>query len=84
MATATLEFEKPIVELEKQIDELKKLADERRLDVVEEIAPLEKKLVELREEPGQVGVVDPARHLENTPGNGAGDGSLQHGGGKRS
>jgi acetyl-CoA carboxylase carboxyl transferase subunit alpha len=50
MATATLEFEKPIVELEKQIDELKKLADERRLDVVEEIAPLEKKLVELREE----------------------------------
>ena len=50
MATATLEFEKPIFELEKQIDELKKLADERRLDVVEEIAPLEKKLVELREE----------------------------------
>src|SRR3954466_15425732 len=49
MATATLEFEKPIVELEKQIDELKKLADERRLNVVEEIAPLERKLVELRE-----------------------------------
>ena len=50
MATATLEFEKPIVELEKQIDELKRLADERQLNVVEEIAPLEKKLVELREE----------------------------------
>ena len=50
MATANLEFEKPIVELERQIDELKKLADERQLDVVEEIAPLEKKLVELREE----------------------------------
>src|SRR5690348_123900 len=50
MATATaLEFEKPIVELEKQIDELKRLADERQLNVVEEIAPLEKKLVELRE-----------------------------------
>jgi acetyl-CoA carboxylase carboxyl transferase subunit alpha len=50
MATATaLEFEKPIVELEKQIDELKKLAGERQHDVVEEIAPLEKKLVELRE-----------------------------------
>ena len=50
MATATaLEFEKPIVELEKQIDELKKLAGERQLDVVEEIALLEKKLVELRE-----------------------------------
>jgi acetyl-CoA carboxylase carboxyl transferase subunit alpha len=50
MATATLEFEKPIFELEKQIDELKKMADERSLDVVEEIAPLEKKLVELRTE----------------------------------
>ena len=50
MATATLEFEKPIFELEKQIDELKKLAGERQLDVVKEIAPLEQKLVELREE----------------------------------
>ncbi len=50
MATATLEFEKPIFELEKQIDELKKLADERSLDVVQEIAPLEKKLVALRAE----------------------------------
>ena len=50
MATATLEFEKPIVELERQIDELKKLADERKLDVGKEIAPLEAKLVELREE----------------------------------
>jgi acetyl-CoA carboxylase carboxyl transferase subunit alpha len=50
MATATLEFEKPIFELEKQIDELKKLADERSLDVGKEIAPLEAKLVELREE----------------------------------
>jgi len=50
MATATLEFEKPIFELEKQIDELKKLADERSLDVGKEMAPLEAKLVELREE----------------------------------
>ncbi|MCY7379168.1 MAG: acetyl-CoA carboxylase carboxyltransferase subunit alpha [Gemmatimonadaceae bacterium] len=50
MATATLEFEKPIFELEKQIDELKKLAGERQLDVGKEIAPLEAKLVELREE----------------------------------
>jgi acetyl-CoA carboxylase carboxyl transferase subunit alpha len=50
MATATLEFEKPIFELERQIDELKKMAGERSLDVVEEIAPLEKKLVELRAE----------------------------------
>ncbi len=50
MATATLEFEKPIFELEKQIDELKKLAGDRQLDVGKEIAPLEAKLVELREE----------------------------------
>ena len=50
MATATLDFEKPIMELERQIDELKKLAGERQLDVAEEIAPLERKLTELREE----------------------------------
>src|SRR5947209_254483 len=48
MATATMEFEKPIAELERQIDELKKLAGEQSLDVTDEIAPLEKKLVELR------------------------------------
>jgi acetyl-CoA carboxylase carboxyl transferase subunit alpha len=30
LATATLEFEKPLVELEKQIDELKRLADDAR------------------------------------------------------
>src|SRR3712207_8493813 len=36
MATATLDFEKPIVELEKQIDELKRLAGDRQLDVAEE------------------------------------------------
>jgi acetyl-CoA carboxylase carboxyl transferase subunit alpha len=50
MATATLDFEKPILELEKQIDELKKLAGERSLNVADEIAPLERKLTELREE----------------------------------
>src|SRR5881409_1662623 len=50
MATATLDFEKPILELERQIDELKKLAGERQLNVAEEIAPLERKLTELREE----------------------------------
>src|SRR5919201_4226885 len=50
MATATLDFEKPLVELERQIDELKKLAGERQLNVAEEIAPLEKKLADLREE----------------------------------
>jgi len=50
MATATLEFERPLVELEKQIDELKRLAGDRQLNVTEEIAPLERKLAELREE----------------------------------
>jgi acetyl-CoA carboxylase carboxyl transferase subunit alpha len=50
MATASLEFEKPLVELEKQIDELKRLAGDRQLDVAGELAPLEKKLVELREQ----------------------------------
>jgi acetyl-CoA carboxylase carboxyl transferase subunit alpha len=49
MATATLDFEKPILELEKQIDELKRFAGERQLNVAEEIAPLERKLSELRE-----------------------------------
>src|ERR671919_2307571 len=50
MATATLDFEKPILELEKQIDELKRLAGDSELDVAQEIAPLERKLTELREE----------------------------------
>jgi acetyl-CoA carboxylase carboxyl transferase subunit alpha len=44
----TMEFERPIVELERQIDELKRLAEERRISVVDEIAPLEQKLAELR------------------------------------
>ncbi|MEP6508403.1 MAG: acetyl-CoA carboxylase carboxyltransferase subunit alpha [Gemmatimonadales bacterium] len=52
MATSgqALDFEKPIVELERQIEELKRLAGERQMNVVEEIAPLERKLVELREQ----------------------------------
>jgi acetyl-CoA carboxylase carboxyl transferase subunit alpha len=50
MATAALEFERPIADLERQIDELKRLADERKMNVVEEIAPLERKLGELRTE----------------------------------
>jgi acetyl-CoA carboxylase carboxyl transferase subunit alpha len=49
-STPTLEFEKPIFELEKQIDELKRLAGDQQLRVEEEIAPLEKKLTELRQE----------------------------------
>jgi acetyl-CoA carboxylase carboxyl transferase subunit alpha len=49
-AAATMEFEKPIVELERQIDELKRLAGDQQLSVTDEIAPLEKKLDELRAE----------------------------------
>nr|MDP9179156.1 acetyl-CoA carboxylase carboxyl transferase subunit alpha [Gemmatimonadota bacterium] len=52
MATSgqTLDFEKPIVELERQIDELKRLAGDQQLSVVDELAPLEQKLVELRDQ----------------------------------
>jgi acetyl-CoA carboxylase carboxyl transferase subunit alpha len=49
-SAATLEFEKPLFELEKQIDELKKVAGERSLDMGAEIAPLERKLADLRSE----------------------------------
>ena len=51
MASApVLEFERPIAELEKQIEEFKKLSGERALDMETEIAPLEKRLSELRVE----------------------------------
>lgn len=49
-APTTLEFEKPITELERQIEELKTVAGQGALDVQAEIAPLEKKLAELRSE----------------------------------
>jgi acetyl-CoA carboxylase carboxyl transferase subunit alpha len=49
-ASTTLEFEKPIQELEKQIEELRRLAGDQKLDVTDEIAPLEQKLSELRGE----------------------------------
>jgi acetyl-CoA carboxylase carboxyl transferase subunit alpha len=45
-----LEFDKPLKELERQITELKRTAVERELDVRREIAPLEQKLAELRQE----------------------------------
>jgi acetyl-CoA carboxylase carboxyl transferase subunit alpha len=49
VATATtLEFEKPLVELQNQIDELKKMAEKQQLTVGDEIAPLEKRLADLR------------------------------------
>ena len=50
MASPTMEFEKPIVELERQIEELKKTAGKRQLSVDVEIAPLERRLAELRSE----------------------------------
>lgn len=45
-----LEFEKPLTELERQIEHLRTLARERDLDVHSEIAPLERKLDQLRRE----------------------------------
>ena len=45
-----MEFEKPIAELERQIDELKRLAGGQQLNVTDEIAPLERKLSDLREQ----------------------------------
>ena len=49
-AATTLEFEKPIVELERQIEELRRTAGERQLIAEDEIAPLERRLSELRAE----------------------------------
>ena len=45
-----MEFEKPIAELERQIDELKRMAGDSKIAVEDEVAPLEKKLQELRAE----------------------------------
>jgi acetyl-CoA carboxylase carboxyl transferase subunit alpha len=50
MATAALDFEKPIAELERRIDELRQLADTSEIDVEAEIVPLERKLADLRVE----------------------------------
>jgi acetyl-CoA carboxylase carboxyl transferase subunit alpha len=46
----TLDFEKPIVELERQIDDLKKLAGKQQISVQDDLAPLERKLADLRAE----------------------------------
>jgi acetyl-CoA carboxylase carboxyl transferase subunit alpha len=48
VGTSALEFEKPIAELEKQIEEIRKVAEERKLDVDQQIAPLQEKLGEMR------------------------------------
>src|SRR5207247_8470058 len=50
MATYTLDFERPLLELERQIDELKRVAGETAADVTKDLAPLEKRLAELRAE----------------------------------
>jgi len=50
MATHTLDFERPLLELERQIEELKRVAADAATDVASEIAPLERKLAELRAE----------------------------------
>jgi acetyl-CoA carboxylase carboxyl transferase subunit alpha len=49
-APAYLEFEKPLAELQHQIEHLRQLATDRQLDVDREIAPLERKLQQLRRE----------------------------------
>ena len=49
-APAYLEFEKPLAELQQQIEHLRQLATDRQLDVDREIAPLERKLQQLRRE----------------------------------
>ena len=50
MAAPALEFEKPLAELETRIDEMKRLAGTQELDVHAELAPLERKLADLRVE----------------------------------
>src|SRR5256714_14414233 len=50
MATHTLDFERPLLELERQIDEMKRTAGDTAVDVSKELAALEKRLAELRDE----------------------------------
>lgn len=50
MGTSAMEFEKPLIELERQIDDIKRSSQERSADLSAELAPLEKKLKELRVE----------------------------------
>ena len=47
-AAPILEFERPIAELEKQIEELKKSASDQSIDASADLAPLERKLSDLR------------------------------------
>src|SRR5438309_3304453 len=50
MATHTLDFERPLLELERQIEEMRRVASDTAVDVSKELAALERKLAELREE----------------------------------
>jgi acetyl-CoA carboxylase carboxyl transferase subunit alpha len=50
MATHTLDFERPLLELERQIEEVKRVAGETAVDMTKDLAPLEKRLAELRAE----------------------------------
>lgn len=50
MGTSALEFEKPLAELEKQIEEVRRVAEEQKLDVSQQIAPLQEKLGVMRRE----------------------------------
>ena len=50
MATHTLDFERPLLELERRIEEVKRVAGETAVDMTKELAPLEKRLAELRAE----------------------------------
>src|SRR5216110_3389932 len=50
MATHTLDFERPLLELERQIEEMKRVTGDSAVDVSKELAPLEKRLAELRAE----------------------------------
>jgi acetyl-CoA carboxylase carboxyl transferase subunit alpha len=50
MATATLDFERPLVELETQLEELRRMAGDRQLNVADEMATLERKLAIMRDE----------------------------------
>jgi acetyl-CoA carboxylase carboxyl transferase subunit alpha len=50
MATATLDFERPLVELETQLEELRRMAGDRQLNVADEMATLERKLALMRDE----------------------------------
>jgi acetyl-CoA carboxylase carboxyl transferase subunit alpha len=49
-STPALDFERPIQDLEKQIEELRRMADGNHMHVDAEIAPLEQKLADLRQE----------------------------------